>query len=324
MTPPRRQDAPPVRRIDPDTLPDDEWDRLMALPPGELPAPRPGNHVLDAGEVVWSVDDARPTDHGFAIYLGRPVSMSGPGGAAVIITRDLAEYLERHRRAPDLIDLPISATTVHRLRRALGHNWYEDGERWWLQRWDDLSTLTTADFAVRHGVKPAAVTYARLALLGPRQRPARWWADPATADLILSPQPRLYVAQMLDICASSVGRLRTQLRRDRGEDMAPAAGRARMAASKRGVPAHPNTAAALREAASRPKPDAWREAHSARMRVRPRPASWAEREWRAEEDAVLGTMPDRAAAERLGRTIAAVRSRRQVLRRPAYRGGDGG
>ncbi|MTK12667.1 MAG: hypothetical protein F8N39_11460 [Clostridiaceae bacterium] len=231
----------------------------------------------------------------------------------------MVSYLERHRRSPDLIDLPISATTVKRLRRVLGHNWYEDGERWWLHRMHDLETLTTADFAVKHGVKVEAVTYARLNLLGPRQRPAGWWHDPAVADLILSAQPRIYVAQMLDICASAVGKYRTMLRRERGESMDDAAIRERIRHAKTGLPAHPNTKAALREAASRPKSAEWRTALSERNRERGRPASWSARDWTPEEDAQLGTAPDRVVADRLGRPINGVRCRRQELRIGAYK-----
>ena len=308
----------PVRHIDPDDLPDDEWDRLAAGPTPRSVAWRIGSHIEDAWRAIWQVDAARLTAHDFALYLGRPLAMSGPGGAAVILTAELVAYLERFRRAPDLIDLPLSRTTVKRLRRALGHNWYEDGERWWLRRLDDLEAMTTADFAVRYGVKLEAVTYARLNLLGPRQRPAHWWLEPATADLLLSPQPRIYIALMLDICASSVGRLRARLRHARGEPMDKASVAARVSAAKTGLPAHPNTALALRAAASRPKSDAWRAALGDRNRQRPRPQSWVEREWSAAEDAALGTMPDRAASEYLGRTIAAVRNRRRALGRRAF------
>lgn len=308
----------PVRRINPDDLPDEEWDRLTSGPVSVELAPRIGTHVGDAEKILWQVDAARGTSHGFAVYLGRPVSMSGPGGAAVIITAELQAYLERHRRSPDLIDLPLGQTTIKRLRRALDHNWYEDGERWWLHRMDDLLTLTTADFAVRHGVKLEAVTYARLNLLGPRQRGAYWWRDPETADLLLSPQPRLYVAMMLDICSSSVGRLRTRLRKESGMAMDPASVAERISAAKAGKPAHPNTATVLRAAASRPKSEAWKNALSERNRERERPASWVEREWTDEENAILGAVPDRIAAQTVGRTIDAVRQHRRFLGRPAF------
>ncbi len=312
----------PVTIIQPDDLADDEWDRIMAADAtSAAPSLAIGVHVSDASGGLWEVWDSRVTAHDFAIYLGRAIPITGPGGATVILTTDLVGYLERHRRSPDLIDLPISATTVKRLRRVLGHNWYEDGERWWLQRMRDLETLTSADFAVKHGVKVEAVTYARLNLLGPRQRPAGWWRDPATADLILSAQSRIYVAQMLDICASAVGRYRTMLRKERGEPMEDAAIRERIRQTKIGLPAHPNTKEALREAASRPKSPEWRAALSERNRERGRPALWSERDWTPEEDAQLGTAPDRVVAGRLGRSINGVRCRRQSLRIVAYKAG---
>ena len=309
----------PVTIINPDDLDDDVWDRIMADDATPRPASLPiGYHITDADGVIWEVWDARTTTHDFAIYLGRATPVSGPGGATVILTPDLISYLERHRRSPDLINLPISKTTIKRLRRALGHNWYEDGEKWWLQRMDDLEKLTTADFAIRYGVKAEAVVYARLNLLGTRQRPAGWWTDPATANLILSPQPRLYVAMMLDISASVVGKYRTRLRKERGELMDDASIRKRIGQAKCGRKAHPNTAAALLAAAKEPKSAEWCEALSERNRNRPRPAAWVEREWTSDEEQNLGMDRDRAVAEKLGRTIHAVRARRQLLGIPAY------
>ncbi len=96
-----------VRYIDPDDLPDDEWDRLAHGPTPRSIAWRIGTHVPDAWGAMWRVDAARITAHEFALYLGRPAAMSGPGGAAVILTADLVAYLDRRRRAPDLIDLPL-------------------------------------------------------------------------------------------------------------------------------------------------------------------------------------------------------------------------
>ena len=314
LSPEQKSVASELLRIDPDDLSDDEWDRVMALGAAmRAPPPAPGRHVADYLDGIWRVIDTRATLNGFDIHLGRPEPASGPRGAAVILTGDLVDYLNKFRRAPDLIDLPLSRTTLKRLRRVLGHNWYEDGERWWLARLNDLETLTAADFAVRHGVKPSAAVYARAEFVGPVQRRAGWWRDAQAADLILSPQPRLYIAQMLGICASSVGRLRTELRRERGEPMDAAAAAERIRANKTGRPAHENTRAALREAATRPKSAEWRAGLSERNRARPRPASWVEREWSAEEDACLGRAPDRQVSERLGRTIAAVRSRRASL-----------
>lgn len=306
------------RRIDPDDLEDAEWDAIMAAASRPAAREAPGDHILDAWDGIWTVDDTRLTRHSFALYLGRPVPISGPQGAAVIITHELRDYLDAHRRSPELIDLPLGRSAIKRLRRVLGHNWYEDGEKWWLDRWEDLISLTTADFAAKYHVKPAAVTYARLSIIGTKQRAAMWWADPEVANLVLSPQPRIYVAQMLGISVSHVGKLKTELRRKRGDDISHAAAVERMRSAKTGVPAHPNTKAALLSAAKAPKSAEWREGLSNRNRQRPRPTSWIAREWGAEEDAILGTAPDRSIAERLGRTIDAVRSRRQALRIKAF------
>ena len=310
----------PVIHINPDDLADDEWDRIIAdSNKSTIPAPRIGHHVTDHFAVNWEVWDTRNTSHRFAIYLGRAVPVTGPGGAAVILTTELVEYLSKFRRSPDLIDLPVSGTVIKRLRRALGHNWYDDGEKWWLRRMHDLETLTIADFAVKHRVKSNAVVYAKTNLLGPSQRQAGWWRDPHVADLLLSPQPRIYVAVMLDICSTTVGKYRSQLRRERGETMDEASRVERMRQAKTGIPAHPNTRAALLKAAQKPKSLEWRTALGERNRNRERPESWVEEEWKPQEDLALGTAPDRDVAAKIGRTINAVCMRRSRLRIPAFK-----
>lgn len=311
-----------VTIISPDDLLDDEWDRIMdADSAPQFAQPGIGHTVADADGIIWDVWEARITHHDFAIYLGRPHDSGGQGGAAVILTSDLCSYLGKHRSSPDLIDLPISRTCIKRLRCALGHNWYDDGEKWWTARLSDLESMTTSDFCAKHGVKPAAVTYARLNMIGTRQRPPRWWASPEIAHLILANQPRLYVSVMLDICQSTIGKYRTMLRKEAGTDMSKETVSQRISDAMIGRPAHPNTKSALLEAARRPKSQEWRDGQSERNRTRPRPASWVEREWTPSEDAILGTASDREAAEKLNRTIAAVRSRRHALRIPAFGGG---
>lgn len=93
---------------------------------------------------------------------------------------------------------------------------------------------------------------------------------------------------------------------------------AAMRASKRGQPAAPATRVALLHAAQQPKSDGWRQALSERNRRRGRPASWRARDWQPQEDRILGTMPDRAAAQSIGRTLPAVRQRRLALGIPAF------
>jgi hypothetical protein len=55
------------------------------------------------------------------------------------------------------------------------------------------------------------------------------------------------------------------------------------------------------------------------LRIGHRPPDGA-RLWTAEEEALLGTMPDAEVARRIGRTVGAVRSRRGILRIPSTSG----
>lgn len=171
----------------------------------------PGEHILDAWEDVWQVSDSRRTDHGFAIYLGRPLEATGPMGPAVIITADLAEHFERHRRAPQNLNLPIGKHTVTRIRAVLGHHRYQDAELWWLERIADLERLTTADFCARHKVSAGAVSQARAALVGGRQRPANWWRSPEMRDLLMSKRPTAWIAMQAGLSAVTVRKYRARL-----------------------------------------------------------------------------------------------------------------
>jgi hypothetical protein len=92
----------------------------------------------------------------------------------------------------------------------------------------------------------------------------------------------------------------------------------RMAETKRGVPAHPNTVAALTEAAKQPKSEDWKRQARERMAGK-RPLNSVRPDWKPEEDALLGTDFDREIASKTGRTIAGVRGRRKNLGIPAYR-----
>lgn len=95
--------------------------------------------------------------------------------------------------------------------------------------------------------------------------------------------------------------------------------RERMAETKRGVPAHPNTRAALMESCQQPKSDDWkRQARERMVGKRPWGPNSVRPDWTPNEDALLGTDRDRAVAQKVGRTIAAVRQRRQALGIPAY------
>jgi hypothetical protein len=171
----------------------------------------PGQNVLDAWNDAWRVDDSRRTDHDFEIYIGRPAAIDGPHGRTTIITAELADHFERHRRTPQNLDLPLSKTTVTRIRMVLGHHRYQDAEMWWLERVADLERLTIADFAVRHGVSAGAISQARAALAGgPRQRPANWWRSPDMQALLHSKKPTAWIAMQMGLSAVTIRKYRSE------------------------------------------------------------------------------------------------------------------
>ncbi|WBV42708.1 hypothetical protein [Pseudoroseomonas cervicalis] len=149
---------------------------------------------------------------GWDLLLGRPQTELGPAGKAVIVTPELADYLNSVRHDPQraAIALPVGATTIKRLRSLLGHHWRDDRAVYWLDRLPDLASLTGAEFAARHGVSEGAASQWRTALLGPRQRAPGWWREPAAAEA-LTTWPVAAAANAYGIAASSVRRLRAEL-----------------------------------------------------------------------------------------------------------------
>ncbi|QCO07469.1 hypothetical protein [Azospirillum argentinense] len=165
----------------------------------------------DAWGDLWRVEEVRPTAFGFDVLLGRPVD-GGRGGKKAIITAALAAHFEAHRLAPAGLDLPLSKTTVKRIRRVLGHHRQIDNAAWWDERVDDLIRLTAAEFAGRHSVKEDTAAAARIRILGTTQREAGWWKAPDVVALLHSGLPTSEVAAILDLAAVSVRRLRAWTR----------------------------------------------------------------------------------------------------------------
>lgn len=156
----------------------------------------------------WIVAEVRHTAHGFDVLLGRG---RGRGGARVIVTRPLADYMDGRRHMTDSIktaNLPISKGAAQRVRRLLGHHRYLDSAAWWHDRTYDLASLTLEEFATKHGRTVGAVERARLTVLGKILRPAGWWREHAH---LITSRPVAEVCDRLDLSAVSVRRLRAQL-----------------------------------------------------------------------------------------------------------------
>lgn len=278
------------------------------------------NAITDIDGREWVIREVRDTEHLFPVYLGRPVREPGPAGATVILTRELADYILSHRRDRiDSLALPIGAAVIKTLRSRLGINRQADARRWWDERADDLRTLTLTEFAARHGVSIAAASREHARRFGRINRPDGWWASGPEAEIILCDVSAADVAEQLGVAEGTVRSRRAALKRI-GRLISTDA-RERMARTKRGKPAHPNTAKALRRAAKRRKSKAHRRAIGesnsrawAEGRHKPPPNAW-----RPREDRLLGQTIDGVIARLLGRTVAAVRERRYRLGLPMSR-----
>lgn len=98
--------------------------------------------------------------------------------------------------------------------------------------------------------------------------------------------------------------------------------RAKMSASRKGKPQHPNTRRAALEASKRPKTEEWRAKMSARLRREWNDGSrTCHNQWTPEEIALLGTALDRIVADQIGRSVDAVGVFRRKLGVPPYAAG---
>lgn len=126
-------------------------------------------HATDYAGVAWDVRERRATTHGFDVLIGWPSGETrGPGGrgVATIITAELAQYLQATR--PRDVVLPISRSTVNRVRAEIGIRW--SWNEWWTVRSDDLRTMTLEAFCDKHGCSTGAASQRR-ATLGSRGGP---------------------------------------------------------------------------------------------------------------------------------------------------------
>ncbi len=168
----------------------------------------------------WDVRESRPTRHGFDLHIGWPLDVQGRrlsgrgnGGPRLVPTRSLYRYWRRLSRARDgsIYDLPMSRSTLKRVRALLGLNLYAQHRRWWMQHIEELHDLTCTDFAKRHGLHLSDVSKTRREFFGRRKRPVGWWREPETAALLRSGLPHMVIAEQLGIPISTSGRLRWML-----------------------------------------------------------------------------------------------------------------
>jgi hypothetical protein len=280
----------------------------------------------------WSVTEARPTSLGWPVMLGIPtveVEARAKGGPRVILTHKLLDYLLANRKTPGekiRAELGLSKNAITNLRRTAGINRYTDARNWWSERTDDLRTLTLEQFAAKHGVKVGITEHWRLELIGKTNRDHGWYLDPSAVDALGSDLPAADVGTFLGgIPAGSVSRIRSNLR---GRGLIPAVDkeevRRKISEHRGGIRATKKTKERLLKFAKQKKSASHRIAIANALREyqagQPKaPAIPGQKLWTPREDRILGQVLDRIAAVQLGRTLAAVRSRRRALGIPECR-----
>ncbi len=162
--------------------------------------------------------------------MGWPCSSAGiekSGKAAVIVTAPLAAHLRTHVQRPHFLPLPMGRKTLRRVRQLLGVDhrvWIDTRIAWWLERIDDLATLSAVKFVARHGTKgwtrkgtmsSTLVFHMRVALLGYSQRPPGWWRSQEVRTLVNSKLRLRVIAERLQVSEITVSRIRRRLREEK-------------------------------------------------------------------------------------------------------------
>ncbi len=92
--------------------------------------------VVDCFGDLWDVTESLPTEYSWNILAGypsakgeRPKVIKGP--ARIILTPELRACLEEFRMKRGKVNLPLGSTTICKLRRKLGMNYWNDCKAWW-------------------------------------------------------------------------------------------------------------------------------------------------------------------------------------------------
>jgi len=95
--------------------------------------------------------------------------------------------------------------------------------------------------------------------------------------------------------------------------------RAKMSASRKGKPQHPNTREGALQASKRPKSEEWKAKMSERLREEWKDGTRvSHNQWTSEEIALLGSNLDRVVAEQIGRSVESVGVFRRKMGVPPY------
>ena len=159
--------------------------------------------------------------------MGWPDAPDGPqkgGKAGVIVTPALAAHIRANAQRPYHLPLPIGDNARRRIREQVGvghHVWTETRITWWMDRIDDLSSMTAAAFVAKYAAKAwtrnaslsrALVCRMRLMLIGRQRQPLGWWRQPAVKKILRSSQPVRDIAKHLGVTTWMVYGARQRVR----------------------------------------------------------------------------------------------------------------
>jgi hypothetical protein len=74
-----------------------------------------------------------------------------------VVTKPLAKHVRTHVQRPHYLPLPVGRKALRRVRQLLevDHRVWTDARiSWWMERLDDLASLSVVKFAARHGANP--------------------------------------------------------------------------------------------------------------------------------------------------------------------------
>jgi hypothetical protein len=182
---------------------------------------RPNPKILvtltDVEGSVWDVRQIRDTKHGFDLLFGSPASHleAYRGGLPrLIATQPLYDFWMANRTKHNgaMFDLPAGRTTLKRVRRRLGFNYWDDISDFFKERIEDLQSLSAREFAARHKVDISVVFDTRRKLLGKRARDVGWWTDPSSLQVLQSDITLREMGEKLGISTSQANRLKYRAR----------------------------------------------------------------------------------------------------------------
>lgn len=195
--------------------------KAFRKPEAQLKYPKLGE-ITDLQGTVWDVREIRPTKHNFDIYYGTPTSDCGAFRGRkphLIASVNLLEFWHANctRGRGFLFDLPAGYSTLKSLRARVGFSFRDDVDAFWEDRTDDLMSLSSNQFAARHGVSRGSARDRRRRILGSTARARGWWRKPGVAALLLSGQTLNKIGNKLGISTSQVSRLRARARQESQE-----------------------------------------------------------------------------------------------------------